>query len=194
MLETGCGDIHCSRNDHKQGTFHPTAGHQNFCSAATADRSRKPRDASNSHIYWSGRFLSKEKPNNPVDCASGSAGRAAATGGGALWATGGGALAATGGSGGPGKLSHFSEYTSLPSAIRPIGAQGSARALTPLGGNLVCPHAGEENRRIAIASFFIGFFSKNAPHDTIEPDRPGKSIGVIGVARFACRIFSRKNF
>jgi hypothetical protein len=99
--------------------------------------------------YWSERFLSKNRPINPVDWVSG-AGR------GAVWATG-------GGGGGAGKLSHFSEYTSPPSAIRPIGAQGLARAVTVTGGNLVCAHAGEENRRIAIASFFIDFFSKKRP-------------------------------
>jgi hypothetical protein len=134
--------------------------------------------ANDGRIYWSGRFLSKDRPNNPVRCASGSGGAAvAATGGGAAAATGGGAVAATGGGGGPGKLSHLSEYTSLPSAIRPIGAQGSACAVTLLGGNLVCAHAGDAISKIANTSFFMGFSRKacSAPAALNRMDR-GKSI------------------
>jgi hypothetical protein len=37
-----------------------------------------------------------------------------------------------------------------------MGAQGSARAVTLLGDNFVWAHAGEEIRRIAKTSFFIG--------------------------------------
>jgi hypothetical protein len=41
-----------------------------------------------------------------------------------------------------------------------MGAQGSARAVTPLGDNFVCAHAGDEIRRIAKTSFFIGLSRK----------------------------------
>jgi hypothetical protein len=41
-----------------------------------------------------------------------------------------------------------------------MGAQGSARAVTLLGGNFVWAHAGDEIRRIAKTSFFIGLSRK----------------------------------
>ena len=61
-----------------------------------------------------------------------------------------------GGGGGAGKFSHFIEYTSLPSSVRPIGAQLSTRAVAPLGNNFVCAHAGDAIKRMANTSFFIG--------------------------------------
>jgi hypothetical protein len=75
-----------------------------------------------------------------------------------------------GGGGGAGKLSHFIEYTSLPSAVRPIGAQGSTRAVALLGNNFVCAQAGDAItgdaiRRIANTSFFIGFLASLASFD-----------------------------
>jgi hypothetical protein len=75
-------------------------------------------------------------------------------------------------------LSHFIEYTNLPSAVRPIGAQGSTRAVALLGNNFVCAQpgeaiTGEAIRRIANTSFFIGFLSQALRRLTsIEPDRP----------------------
>jgi hypothetical protein len=44
--------------------------------------------------------------------------------------------------------------------VRPIGAQGSARAVTLLGSNFVCAHAGDETRRTKNTSFFISFSQK----------------------------------
>jgi hypothetical protein len=41
-----------------------------------------------------------------------------------------------------------------------MGAQGSARAVTLLGANFVWAHAGDEIRRIAKTSFFIGLSRK----------------------------------
>jgi hypothetical protein len=41
-----------------------------------------------------------------------------------------------------------------------MGAHGSARAVTPLGDELVCAHAGDEIRRIAKTSLFIGLSRK----------------------------------
>jgi hypothetical protein len=95
--------------------------------------------------YSSGRFTSKDRPKIPLRRTSG---------------CGGGAASACGGSGSgaaAGKFSHFIEYTNLPSAVRPIGAQWSTRAVALLGASFVCAHAGEEIRRIARMSFFIGF-------------------------------------
>lgn len=104
---------------------------------------RNPRPRK-SRAYSSGRFRSKDHPKIPVRRTSGSG-------------AGGGATSACGGCGGAGKFSHFIEYTNLPSAVRPMGAQLSTRAVTLLGTNLVCAHAGDEIRRIANTSFFIGF-------------------------------------
>jgi hypothetical protein len=99
---------------------------------------KKPRD------YSSGRFRSYDQPKMPVRRTSGSGGGAGAT-------------SACGGGVGTGKFSHFIEYTSLPSSVRPIGAQLSTRAVVLLGTNFVCAHAGDEIKRIARTSFFIGF-------------------------------------
>jgi glycosyltransferase A (GT-A) superfamily protein (DUF2064 family) len=79
-----------------------------------------------------------------------------------------------------------------------MGAQGSARAVTLLGSNLVCAHAGDAISRIANTSFFIGF-SRHAPVLPIEPDRPKEVHKAYLVSRkrlslFACRIFGPKNF
>jgi hypothetical protein len=93
--------------------------------------------------YSSGRFRSKDKPKIPVRRTSGSG-------------AGGGATSASRGGGGAGRFSHFIEYTSLPSAVRPMGAQWSTREVTLLGTNFVCAHAGDEIRRIASTSLFIG--------------------------------------
>jgi hypothetical protein len=41
-----------------------------------------------------------------------------------------------------------------------MGAHGSARAVTLLGANFVWAHAGDEIRRIAKTSFFIGLSRK----------------------------------
>ena len=41
-----------------------------------------------------------------------------------------------------------------------MGAQGSARAVALLGGNFVWAHAGDEIRRTAKTSFFIGLSRK----------------------------------
>jgi hypothetical protein len=41
-----------------------------------------------------------------------------------------------------------------------MGAQGSARAVTLLVGNFVWAHAGDEIKRIAKTSFFIGLSRK----------------------------------
>jgi len=111
--------------------------------------------------YSSGRFRSKDQPKIPVRRTSGSG-------------AGGGATSACGGGGGTGKFSHFIEYTSLPSAVRPIGAQLSTRAVVLLGTNFVCAHAGDEIRRIARTSFFIGFSRATRCSTPIEPDRAGE--------------------
>jgi hypothetical protein len=88
----------------------------------------------------------KDIPKIPLRCTSGSGGGAAS--------------ACGGGGGGAGKLSHFIEYTSWPSAVRPIGAQLSTRAVAFLGVNLVCAQAGDAINRMANTSFFIGFLSR----------------------------------
>ena len=91
----------------------------------------------------------------PERCTSGSG-----AGGGAASACGGGAAGT-----GTGKFSHFIEYTSLPSEVRPIGAQLSMRAAVLLGVGLVCAHAGDEISRIASKSFFIGISGETCgPH------------------------------
>jgi hypothetical protein len=56
-----------------------------------------------------------------------------------------------------------------------MGAQGSARAVTLLGSNLVCAHAGDAISRIANTSFFIGF-SRNPPFGPLNRIGQKKSI------------------
>src|SRR5258708_18819811 len=77
-----------------------------------------------------------------------------------------------GGGGGAGKFSHLIEYTSLPSSGRLIGAQLSTRAVAPLGNNFVCAHAGDAIKRMANASFFIGFSRETCRSASIEADWP----------------------
>ena len=79
-----------------------------------------------------------------------------------------------------------------------MGAHGSARAVTPLGDELVCAHAGDEIRRIAKTSFFIGLSRKMyAIQPALKRIGGTKSIKVISeeeaIHLFACRIFSPKN-
>jgi hypothetical protein len=81
-----------------------------------------------------------------------------------------------------------------------MGAQGSARAVVLLGGNFIWAHAGDEIRRIAKTSFFIGLSRKMY---AIQPalNRIGgtKSIKVIseeegGPARSPTEYLARKIF
>src|SRR5216683_2257679 len=79
-----------------------------------------------------------------------------------------------------------------------MGVQGSARAVTLLGSNLVCAQAGDAISRIANTSFFIGL-SRNAPVRPIEPDRPKEVHKACLASRkrlslFACQIFGPKKF
>jgi hypothetical protein len=126
--------------------------------------------------YSPGRFLSYDQPKIPLRCTSGSgAGTSLVS-------------ACGGGGGGAGKFSHFIEYTSLPSSVRPIGAQLSTRAVAPLGNNFVCAHAGDAIKRMANTSFFIGFSRETC---TVRPLLKRivwqKSTGVVGfVSLFTC--------
>lgn len=106
----------------------------------------------------------KDIPKIPLRCISGS-------GGGATSACG-------GGGGGAGKFSHFIEYTSWPSAVRPMGAQLSTRAVTLLGVNLVCDHAGDAINRKANRSFFIGLLSRNMRRPPLNRIGKGMSIAL----------------
>ncbi len=80
-----------------------------------------------------------------------------------------------------------------------MGAQGSARAVTLLGDNFVWAHTGDEIRRIAKTSFFIGpsrkMYAIQSPFNRIGRT---KSIKVISEEEafqpVRCRIFSPKNF
>jgi len=129
--------------------------------------------ASEIPAYSSGRFTSKDMPKSPVRRTSGCGG-----GGGAASACGGGA-----GASGAGKFSHFIEYTSFPSAVRPIGAQLSTRAVAVLGAGLVCAHAGDAISRMAIRSFFIGFSRQTRAVNLLNRIGAKKSNGLWPAAR-----------
>jgi len=58
----------------------------------------------------------------------------------------------------------------VPSAVRPIGAQLSTRAVVAFGVNLVCDHAGCDSKSITKTSFFIGLRLERLEY-SIEPDR-----------------------
>ena len=102
--------------------------------------------------YSSGRLYSRDIPKIPVRRTSGSG-------------AGMSLVSACGESGGAGKLSHFIEYTSLPSSVRPMGAHLSARTATPFGTSFVCAQAGDEIIKTTtnISLFMRHFHARSIP-------------------------------